>query len=105
MNAAPAAALPVRPQGRPGRVATLKAILDRWIPSLVAVFLFYTPFLAALGVERNRYFLFWGRRDTLAVFLSIAILSGIAALAGVAIDRSGNRFLSGVRDLVFLTFL
>jgi hypothetical protein len=104
MNAA-AASIPGGPHARPGRVATLAKILDRWIPSLVAVFLFYTPFLAALGVERNRYFLFWGRRDTLAVLLSIVLLSGAAALAGAAIDRSGNRFLVGMRDLVFLTFL
>jgi hypothetical protein len=89
----------------PSRVASLKAGLDRWIPSLVAVFLFYTPFLAALGVERNRYFLFWGRADTLAVLLSIVLLSGLAALAGSLIDRLGSAFLSGLRDLVFLTFL
>ncbi|HEV8199289.1 MAG TPA: sulfatase-like hydrolase/transferase [Candidatus Polarisedimenticolia bacterium] len=94
-----------RPAASSGRLATLAAILDRWLPSLVTVFLFYTPFLAALGVERNRYFLFWGRRDTLAVFLSIALLSGLAALLGLAIDRSGNRLLAQLRDLVFLTFL
>lgn len=89
----------------PSRVATLRAILERWIPSLVAVFLFYTPFLAALGLERNRYFLFWGRRDTLAVLLSIVLLSGVAALLGAAIDRSGLRLLRGVRDVVFLSVL
>lgn len=87
------------------RVATLKEILDRWIPSLVAVFLFYTPFLAGLGAERNRYFLFWGRRDTLAILLSIVLLSGVAALLGAAIDRLGNGALSALRDLTFLTFL
>ncbi|HZN04449.1 MAG TPA: sulfatase-like hydrolase/transferase [Candidatus Polarisedimenticolia bacterium] len=87
------------------RVATLAAILDRWIPSLVAVFLFYTPFLAALGTERNRYFLFWGRKDTLAILLSILLLSGTAALAGLAIDRTAIRILRGLKDVVFLTFL
>jgi hypothetical protein len=94
-----------KPAAPSGQLATLAAILDRWLPSLVTVFLYYTPFLAALGVERNRYFLFWGRRDTLAVFLSIALLSGVAALLGLAIDRSGNRLLAKLRDLVFLTFL
>lgn len=93
------------PVTAPSRVATLAAILRRWIPSLVAVFLFYTPFLAALGVERNRYFLFWGRRDTLAVLLSILLLSGIAALAGTAIDRFGGRVLGGLKDVVFLSVL
>ena len=89
----------------PSRVATLKGILERWIPSLVAIFLFYTPFLAALGSERNRYFLFWGRRDTLAILLSIVLLSGMAALLGSAIDRSGIALLRALRDVAFLTLL
>ena len=89
----------------PPRVATLKAILDRWIPSLVAVFLFYTPFLAAPGAERNRYFLFWGRRDTLAILLSIVLISAMTALLGKAIDRSGIGALRAFKDVIFLTFL
>ena len=28
----------------PGRLATLAALLDRWLPPLVTVLLFYTPF-------------------------------------------------------------
>ena len=39
----------------------------RVLPPVVTVFLLFTPLLSALGSERNRYFLFWGRRDTLAL--------------------------------------
>ena len=79
--------------------------LRRVLPPIVAVFLLFTPFLSALGSERNRYFLFWGRRDTLALAASIALLSAIAIAVGTAIDRLGNRALLWLRDVAFLACL
>jgi hypothetical protein len=79
--------------------------LRRILPPLVTVFLLFTPFLSALGSERNRYFLFWGRRDTLAVAVSIALLSAMAIALGVAIDRLGIPALQWLRDVAFLACL
>jgi hypothetical protein len=77
----------------------------RVLPAVVTVFLLFTPYLSALGSERNRYFLFWGRRDTLALVLSVAALSLAAIALGAAIDRLGNPALSWLRDLAFVVCL
>ncbi|HEV8121418.1 MAG TPA: sulfatase-like hydrolase/transferase [Candidatus Polarisedimenticolia bacterium] len=79
--------------------------LRRILPPLVTVFLLFTPFLSALGSERNRYFLFWGRRDTVALVASIALLSAIAIVLSAAIDRLGNPVLQWLRDVTFLSCL
>src|SRR5262249_4888460 len=54
--------------------------------SFVIVFLLFAPQLAALASDRNRYFLFWDRLDTLAACASIAVL----ALLGVGIGGAGG---------------
>jgi hypothetical protein len=79
--------------------------LRRILPPLVTVFLLFTPFLSALGSERNRYFLFWGRRDTLAVVASIALLAAIAIALGALIDCLGSPALLWLCDAAFLSCL
>jgi hypothetical protein len=71
---------------------------ERYLPAFVIAFLFFVPQLSALAVERNRYFLFWSGRDTLAACAAITVLGGLGLLVGALLERSGSRFLRGTRD-------
>jgi hypothetical protein len=68
------------------------------LPAFVIAFLFFVPQLSALAVERNRYFLFWSGRDTLAACAAIGAFGLAGLLIGRLADRSGSAFLRGARD-------
>jgi hypothetical protein len=68
------------------------------LPAFVIAFLFFVPQLSALAVERNRYFLFWSRLDTLAACAAIAAIGLAGWLIGRLVDREGGAFLRGARD-------
>jgi hypothetical protein len=70
----------------------------RWLPAVVVVFLFFAPQLAALALERNRYFLFWSGVDTLALAVAVALLSLAAIAAGALVNRAGSPLLRELRD-------
>ena len=75
---------------------------ERFLPSFVIVFLLFAPQLAALASERNRYFLFWDRLDTLAACASVALLSLLGVAIGALVNRSGSEWLRDLRDQVLV---
>jgi hypothetical protein len=77
-----------------------RSVGERFLPSFVIVFLLFAPQLAALASERNRYFLFWDRLDTLAACASCFVLSLLGLLLGAGVNRSGSAWLRDVRDQI-----
>lgn len=75
---------------------------ERYIPPFVIVFLLFAPQFAALASERNRYFLFWDRLDTLAACASWLVLSLLGLLLGALVNRTGSAWLRDVRDQVLV---
>ena len=75
---------------------------ERFIPSFVIVFLLFAPQFAALASERNRYFLFWDRLDTLAACASCLVLSLLGLMLGGLVNRTGPGWLRDVRDQVLV---
>jgi Sulfatase len=83
-----------------GHGAGGRSVTERFIPSFVIVFLLFAPQLAALASDRNRYFLFWERLDTLAACASILLLSLLGVALGALVDRTGSAWLRDLRDQV-----